>query len=95
MGFIKSLTPWGARMLEFLSSVVITINGTQGGGDWGAEAITCLSGSHLLSSVLITMTSLARRSRVPLVFAGFDSLQTSNAEQSLKPYIQLWRGKLR
>lgn len=60
------------------ASVGININGTQSGKGMGTEAFTCVSGSHL--SVLIGMTSLARRSRAPLVCAGFDSLQTSNAK---------------
>lgn len=61
-----------------LASIGISINGTQSGKALVTEAFTCLSGSHL--SVLIMMTSLARRSRVPLVCAGFDSLQTSNGK---------------
>lgn len=37
-----------------------------------------LSLSHLCASVPLTMTSFARRSRVPLVFTGFGLLKTWN-----------------
>lgn len=38
-----------------------------------------VSGSHLRASVLITITSSARRSRAPPTFTWFDSLQTTQS----------------
>lgn len=74
MGFLLKVLHLGEPRFLALASVGISINGTQASGKGlGTEVLTCLSGSHL--SVLIVMTSLARRSRVPLVCAGFDSLQ--------------------
>lgn len=40
--------------------------------------------AHMRASVLIRITSLARRSRVPLVFAGVDSLQVSKKKKKVK-----------
>ena len=70
------------RCSAYPSSGVIRINARRGGVEALREQrpIARPSLSHLRASVLIGMTSSARKSRALLVFAGFDSLQTQKSK---------------
>lgn len=75
MGFIKDGAPRGAEVLAPLHHSYVLI-----------KLIVGLrsSRSHLRVSVLIGITSLARRSMAPLVFAGSASLKKPNAKDKYR-----------